>query len=175
MNSQNATTTGSQTANAEGSAPLYGLEELLRILPHRPPFLFVDEVTRLEPGKSIEARRRLRPEEPFFAGHFPGRPIMPGVLVAEALAQTSGLLLGLSELVAAAGPPAHPKVFFLATTNIKMTHPAVPGDTLELSAQAERSFGALWRFNVQAIVGRHAIASGNLTLALMESPSRGAA
>ena len=76
---------------------LFTLDEILPILPHRPPFLFVDRVLALEPHKSILAERTLRPEEPQFAGHFPGRPIMPGVLVAEALAQTSGLLLGLSE------------------------------------------------------------------------------
>jgi 3-hydroxyacyl-[acyl-carrier-protein] dehydratase len=62
------------------------LDDLLNLLPHRPPFLFVDRVTRLEPGKSITAERRLRAEEQHFAGHFPGFPIMPGVLTAEALA-----------------------------------------------------------------------------------------
>jgi 3-hydroxymyristoyl/3-hydroxydecanoyl-(acyl carrier protein) dehydratase len=145
--------------------PLFTLEDILQVLPHRPPFLFVDQVLQLEPGQSILAERALRPEEPQFAGHFPGRPIMPGVLVAEALAQTSGLLLGLSDVLTAAQPPAGHKMFFLATTSIKFTHPTVPGDVLLLRAVLDKNFYALFRFNVEATVGRNLIASGSLTLA----------
>jgi 3-hydroxymyristoyl/3-hydroxydecanoyl-(acyl carrier protein) dehydratase len=145
--------------------PLYELEELLALIPHRPPFLFVDRVMSLDPDKSIVAERTLRPDEPQFAGHFPGQPIMPGVLVAEALAQTSGLLVGLSEKLAASAPPERPTMFFLATTQIKFTHPAVPGDVLVLKATSERAFAGLVRFNVEASVGRNLIASGALTLA----------
>lgn len=145
--------------------PLFTLEDLLPILPHRPPFLFVDRVVKLEAGKSIVAERDLRADEPQFAGHFPGRPIMPGVLVAEALAQTSGLLLGLSDQLAAPTPPERPKMFFLATTNVKFTHPAKPGDVLVLRSASDKSFGGLFRFNVEATVGRNVIASGSLTLA----------
>jgi beta-hydroxyacyl-ACP dehydratase FabZ len=144
------------------------LADLLNLLPHREPFLFVDRVTKLDPHKSIVAERRLRAEEPHFAGHFPGRPIMPGVLIAEALAQTAGLLIGLSEKLSAAAPPQKPKVFFLALTNIKFTHPAVPGDVLALRAAIDRQFGALHRFNVEATSGRNLVASGSLTLALVE-------
>lgn len=147
---------------------LFELPELLNLLPHREPFLFVDRVVKLEPNKFIVAERKLRAEEPYFAGHFPGKPIMPGVLITEALAQTSGLLIGLSEMVSAAAPPAKPKAFFLATTNVKFTHPAVPEDTLVLRATAERHFGELYRFNVEATAGRNLIASGTLTLAMVE-------
>src|SRR5512139_3629844 len=126
--------------------PPFELEDLLDILPHRPPFLFVDRVVKLEPHRSIVAERRLREEEPQFAGHFPGRPIMPGVLVAEALAQTSGLLLSLSESPVAAQPPEKPKMFYLATTHLKYTHPAVPGDVLTLRAEGGHRFGGLYRF-----------------------------
>ena len=148
---------------------LFELADLLPLLPHRAPFLFVDRVIKLELNKSIVAERFLRAEEPYFAGHFPGRPIMPGVLIAEALAQTSGLLIGLSEMASAAAPPEKPKAFFLAVTNIKFTHPAKPGDTLVLRATADRNFGALFRFNVEATAGRNLIASGSLTLAMVES------
>jgi 3-hydroxymyristoyl/3-hydroxydecanoyl-(acyl carrier protein) dehydratase len=151
--------------------PPFELADLWPVLPHRAPFLFVDRVTKLEPHQSIVAERFLRAEEPQFAGHFPGRPIMPGVLVAEALAQTSGLLIGLSELLTSAGPPEKPKSFFLAVTNIKFTHPAVPGDTLVLRSAADRNFGALFRFHVEATVGRNLVASGSLTLALVEGRS----
>ncbi len=147
--------------------PPFELDDLLSILPHRPPFLFVDRVIELEPGQRIVAERALRPDEPQFAGHFPGRAIMPGVLVTEALAQTSGLLLGLSERATGAGPPKRPKMFFLAGINMKYKHPALPGDRLELRALTDGSFAGLFRFNVEASVGRNMIASGSLTLALV--------
>jgi len=147
---------------------LFELPDLLHILPHRAPFLFVDRVTKLEPGKLIVAERKLRTDEPFFAGHFPGRPIMPGVLIAEALAQTSGLLIGLTEIAAASAAPQTPRAFFLATTNVKFTHPAIPEDTLVLRATLDRQFGELYRFNVEATAGRNLVASGSLTLAMVD-------
>lgn len=151
--------------------PLFTLDEILPILPHRPPFLFVDRVMELDPGKSILAERTLRPDEPQFAGHFPDRPIMPGVLVAEALAQTSGLLLGLSDKFFAPQAPIRPKMFFLATTAIKYTRPAIPGDVLRLRAASDRNFSGLFRFQVEATVGGNLIASGSLTLALVDGPA----
>lgn len=151
--------------------PPFELEDLLSILPHRPPFLFVDRVTEVEPGKRIVAERVLRPDEPQFAGHFPGRAIMPGVLVTEALAQTSGLLMGLSDRVAGVSLLEPPKMFFLARTNMKYQHPAVPGDRLKLRALADGSFAGLFRFKVEAFAGRDLIASGSLTLALVKGTS----
>jgi 3-hydroxyacyl-[acyl-carrier-protein] dehydratase len=147
---------------------LFTLDDILPILPHRPPFLFVDRVLKLEAHKTIVAERVLRPDESYFAGHFPGQPIMPGVLVAEALAQTSGLLLGLSEAMSRTYAPARPKRFFLVTTSLKYTHPAVPSDVLRLRADSDRALGSLFRFNVEATVARNVIASGSLTLARME-------
>jgi 3-hydroxyacyl-[acyl-carrier-protein] dehydratase len=96
---------------------------------------------------------------------------MPGVLIAEALAQTSGLLIGLSEKLSSAAPPEKPMVFFLALTNIKFTHPAVPGDVLVLRSTCDRQFAALHRFNVEVTAGRNLIASGSLTLAMVEGGS----
>jgi 3-hydroxyacyl-[acyl-carrier-protein] dehydratase len=144
---------------------IYSLEEILNLLPHRPPFLFVDRVVSLEPNRSILAERLLRPEEPQFTGHFPGQPMMPGVLIAEALAQASGLLLGLSEKLAGGPPPVRPKMFFLAATNIKFQHPAMPGDLLSLRAVSDRALGGLFRFNVEASVAEKVIATGALMLA----------
>ena len=77
---------------------LYDISLIKEILPHRSPFLFVDRIMELKAGERIVAEKDLSPDESFFKGHFPGNPIMPGVLVTEALAQTSGLLIGLSGL-----------------------------------------------------------------------------
>lgn len=146
---------------------LFELNDILPVLPHRPPFLFVDRVLQLEPYRSILAERMLQPDEPQFRGHFPGQAIMPGVLVAEALAQTSGLLLGLSERTTQSTPPVAPKMFFLATINVKFTHPAGPGEVLQLRAQMARQFSGLYRFDVEATAGRNPVATGCLTLALV--------
>jgi 3-hydroxyacyl-[acyl-carrier-protein] dehydratase len=142
----------------------FGRQELLAVLPHRPPFLFVDRVIRLEPYRLIVAERVLRPDEPQFAGHFPGRPLMPGVLVAEALAQASGLLLGLSARLDGPQTPARPEMYYLAATNVKFTHLALPGDTLLLRAETDRSFPTLFRFAVEATAGPHVVATGSITL-----------
>lgn len=151
---------------------LYLRGALEAILPHRPPFLFVDRVMQLEPDRRIVAELDLRADEPHFAGHFPGRPLMPGVLVTEALAQTSGLLLGLSRLQRDQAPPERPPIFFLAAVNVKFTHPAQPGDTLVLRAQTDRGFGGLFRFQVEAGCGRNVVATGNLTLAGVDTASQ---
>jgi 3-hydroxyacyl-[acyl-carrier-protein] dehydratase len=143
-------------------------EEILELLPHREPFLFVDRVVRLEVDRRITAERLIRTEEPWFAGHFPGRPILPGVLVTDALAQVSGLLWGLSRRRRAGGDDGVQRVFFLAAANMKYMSPAVPGETLTMTATAERSYGSLFSYAVEAAVGRRAIARGTLTLALTE-------
>ena len=140
---------------------------ILGILPHRAPFIFVDRVTRLVPSRLIIAERDLRADEPHFAVHFPGRPIMPGVLVTEALAQTSGLLVGLSRQMEAGGEPAEKPMFFLAANSIKYVSPAVPGETLVLKSESDKSFGTLFKFNVEAAVGRRLVASGTLTLTMV--------
>ena len=97
-------------------------DEITAILPHRPPFLFVDRVAELVPFKSIVAERTLRPEEPHFTGHFPEQAIVPGVLITEALAQTSGLLLGLDRKITAENQPAGGR-FYLADTHMKFLSP----------------------------------------------------
>lgn len=134
------------------------------ILPHRPPFLFVDRVCAFQPGKEIVAEKHLNEDEGFFRGHFPGRPIMPGVLVTEALAQTGGLLLGLTlrDSPAAGEPP--PADLFLASVDVKFLSPAVPGDTLRLKAALKKRFGPLALFKVRAEVNGRLVAKGTISL-----------
>ena len=147
----------------------FGIEDILAILPHRPPFLFVDRVTKLIPGRMIVTERDLHPDEPHFAGHFPTKAIMPGVLITDALAQTSGLLWGLTKKTELQALETVPEVFFLASANMKYTHPAYPGETLRMTASVDRSFGALHTFSVEACAGRNLVARGSLTLAMKEA------
>jgi 3-hydroxymyristoyl/3-hydroxydecanoyl-(acyl carrier protein) dehydratase len=145
----------------------FTFEDIMEILPHRPPFLFVDRVVKLLPDKMIVTERDLQPDEPHFKGHFPGMPIMPGVLIIDALAQTSGLLWGLSKKVEKQASAA-PEIFFLAASNMKFTHPSKPGETLRMTSSKDTSFGAFHVFNVEATSGRNLIAKGSLTLAMKD-------
>ena len=101
--------------------------EILNILPHRYPMLLVDRVLEIEPGQRIVGLKNVTANEPFFAGHFPGRPVMPGVLIIEALAQCGGLLLmgGLEN-------PEDKVIYFLSVDGVKFRRPVIPGDQLIL-------------------------------------------
>lgn len=140
-----------------------GLEQILEILPHRPPFLFVDRVLELKEDDRILASRTLLEEEPHFSGHFPGEPIMPGVLITEAAAQTSGLLYALS--CAARGEDAGGRMFYLARADMKWTSPCRPGDVLLIESSLQRVLGGLLCFKVRVYTKRADIAKGALTLA----------
>ena len=144
-----------------------GPQEIMQILPHRDPFLFVDRVLELKVDEQVLAQRVLREDEPHFAGHFPGRAIMPGVLITEALAQTSGLLLALSAMERGERPQGD--IFYLARADMKWTEPVTPGETLLLEARLQRNLGPLTAFRVRAYTRKKDVASGNLTLARVEA------
>lgn len=151
------------------SMELYGMDDILAVLPHRPPFLFVDRVVKLTPHRLIVTERTIPADEYYFKGHFPGQPIMPGVLVTDGLAQTSGLLFGLSRLAPGEAPgESGPQMFLLAAANVKFLSPALPGDLLIMKAHDEKGHGALFRYGVEAMVGKRLIAQGILTLAMSE-------
>ncbi len=145
--------------------PLYDISAIKEILPQRTPFLFVDRVIELKAGETILAEKDLLSEDIFFSGHFPDRPLMPGVLVSEALAQTSGLLLGLSALETKQPEENKKPNFFLASVNMKYLTPAKPGDTLKLNASLIKGFAGLFMFDVSAYADETRIAKGTLTLA----------
>lgn len=146
--------------------PPYDLSVIKEILPHRSPFLFVDRVIKFSIGENIVAEKDLSAEETLFAGHFPGNPIMPGILVSEALAQTSGLLLGLTWKHRNEFNPRGGSDFIsLASFSMKFPSQAKPGERLRLKSELKKEFGKLFFFQVAARVGGRQIAGGTLSLA----------
>ena len=145
--------------------PLYDISVIKEILPHRSPFLFVDRIVKLEVGEKIIAEKGLSVDEVFFTGHFPGNPIMPGVLISEALAQTSGLLLGLTWKDRGKSLDQEKVNLILATINMKFSSLAKPGDTLRLESSLKKKYGKLFLFEAAAYVSSKQIARGSLALA----------
>jgi 3-hydroxyacyl-[acyl-carrier-protein] dehydratase len=119
-----------------------------RIIPHRYPFLLVDKVRDIVVPESCVGIKNVTFNEPQFQGHFPGMPIFPGVMIIEAMAQTSGILVGLSmDLV-----DKNATVFFMGVDGVKFRRKVVPGDVLELHVRALRGGGRVWKFEGRAIV-----------------------
>jgi 3-hydroxyacyl-[acyl-carrier-protein] dehydratase len=140
-------------------APL-GRAEIEAILPHREPFLLIDEVLELEPGERVVARKTVRADEWYLSGHFPGRPVMPGVLIVEAMAQT-GAVAVLSE-EANRGRLA----FFAGIDGVRFKRVVEPGDELELTCELERVRGPVGRGKATATVDGELAARGTLTFAV---------
>ena len=139
-----------------------GRAEIEAILPHREPFLLLDEVLEIEPGVRVLARKHVREDEWYLAGHFPGNPIMPGVLMVEALAQT-GAVAVLSE-EANKGKLA----LFAGIDDVRFKRLVRPGDTLELECVLERVRGPVGRGKARATVDGELAVRGTLTFALTE-------
>jgi 3-hydroxyacyl-[acyl-carrier-protein] dehydratase len=135
-------------------------EEIEAILPHRDPFLLLDEVTELAPGERVVARKRVRPDEWYLSGHFPGRPIMPGVLIVEAMAQ-AGAVAVLSE-----EENRGKLALFAGIDGVRFKRVVEPGDELELTCELERVRGPIGRGKATAKVDGALAARGTLTFAV---------
>lgn len=129
------------------------------LLPHRFPFLLVDRVLELEPGKSLKAIKNVTCNEPFFNGHFPGFPVMPGVLIIEALAQASGILILKSN---EAYSPQRDLFYLAGVDNARFKRPVVPGDQLELCVEVLKNKLDLWKFKCTAFVGGELVCSAEI-------------
>ncbi len=140
-----------------------GRSEIEAILPHRDPFLLIDEVVELEPGTRVVARKHVREDEFWTAGHFPGRPVMPGVLIVEAMAQT-GAVAVLSE-----EENRGRIAFFAGIDNVRFKRIVEPGDVLELECELERIRGPIGRGKATAKVDGKLAARGTLTFAVEQS------
>jgi 3-hydroxyacyl-[acyl-carrier-protein] dehydratase len=153
---------------AEGPKPILDIEGIQRLLPHRPPFLLVDRVVAFEPGRKLVGWKAVTMNEPFFPGHFPGRPVMPGVLILEALAQSAALLAMMS-----LGPSEAGKLTFLmGIDGARFRRPVVPGDRLELHVEVTKQKGAVWKERGTAVVDGQVCAEAEFMAMLVDPQDR---
>lgn len=138
--------------------------EILKMLPHRYPFALLDRVTEVHPGVSIRGIKNVTINEPFFGGHFPDAPIMPGVLILESLAQLAGILAIRSATDSERDAPK--KLYFAGIDDARFKRPVIPGDQLLLSATLLRHRKEIWRFDASAHVGSALAAQATLTCAV---------
>lgn len=138
------------------------IEEVMRRLPHRYPFLLVDRVIECIPGKTIHALKNVTINEPFFPGHFPNRPVMPGVLILEALAQASGIL---AFVTAGVVPNEKTQLYFVGIDKARFRTPVLPGDQLMLHAELQRSLRGIWKFATVAKVNGEEVTSAEMMVA----------
>ena len=136
--------------------------QILKRLPHRYPFLLVDRVLSLDPGKTITALKNVTMNEPFFPGHFPGRPVMPGVMIIEALAQAAGIL---AFVTADVYPDENSRFYFVGIDKARFRRIVEPGDQLTLKSTLERNLKGIWKLSAVATVGEEEAASCEMMLA----------
>jgi 3-hydroxyacyl-[acyl-carrier-protein] dehydratase len=133
------------------------INEIMDLLPHRYPFLLVDRIVSIQEGTSITGIKNVSINEPFFMGHFPGQPIMPGVLIIEAMAQVSGILAFKS------GVKKAKSVYFLSIEKAKFRQPVFPGDQLVMDIKTLQQRGTVWKFSGTAKVNGKVVAEAGFT------------
>jgi len=142
----------------------FDLPRILRILPHRAPFVLLDRVTEIEPRKSAKALKCVTYNEPFFPGHFPGKPIFPGVLILEALAQLIGVLAYASEPF-----DSNQKImYFMGIDRARFRAPVVPGDRMELAVEVIQRKSNIWKCSGTAKVDEALCAEAELLAAIVD-------
>jgi len=144
------------------------IEEIRATLPHRYPFLLVDRIRELEAGRRIVGIKNVTINEPFFQGHFPGRPVMPGVLILEAMAQVGGVL-ALKSLP----PTRRPVVYLTGVDKAKFRKPVVPGDQLRVEVEVLRQRLPFWKMQGQAFVESDLVCEAEMTAMVTEEKGEG--
>jgi 3-hydroxyacyl-[acyl-carrier-protein] dehydratase len=150
---------------------MMNIQQILELLPHRYPFLLVDRVINIIPGEKIHAQKNVSMNEEFFNGHFPHFPVMPGVLIIEALAQAAGIL---SFKTMEMKPDDKSVIFFVGIDNARFKRPVVPGDVLSLHVSIERNIRGIWKYKAQAMVDDALAAEADLMCALRDVGQQGA-
>ena len=146
------------------AAATLDVERIMRLIPHRYPFLMIDKIVDVVPFESATGIKNVSINEPHFQGHFPQRPVMPGVLIIEAMAQTAGALV-----VHSLGSEAEGKlVYFMTIDSARFRRPVVPGDQLRIYVVKERNRANVWKFTGQAKVGDALVAEATYSAMIMD-------
>lgn len=138
--------------------------DIMKLLPHRYPFLLVDRMTDLVAGESATGIKNVTLNEPYFQGHFPDKPVMPGVLIVEAMAQTAGALV----MYSLEKGSKNRLVYFMTIENARFRKPVIPGDQLMLYVKKERSRGNVFKFSGEAKVNGVVVAEATYSAMIME-------
>jgi len=155
-----ATEAGSSGATID----VVDVARIMHAIPHRYPFLMIDRVVEIVSGESAVGIKNVTYNEPFFQGHFPRRPVMPGVLIVEAIAQTAGVLV-----VHTLGSEVEGKlVYFMTIDNCRFRRPVVPGDQLRIHVKKVRNRGFVWKFSGAAKVDGNLVAEATVSAVIME-------
>ena len=141
---------------------MINIEEILELLPHNYPFLLVDRIVEFEPATRIVGIKNVTFNEPFFPGHFPGKPIMPGVLIVEAMAQAGGILAFKTF------PDKKGSVFFTGIDNARFRKPVTPGDQLKLVVEVVKHRREIWLFDGKAFVDNELVAEAKIMAMLKQ-------
>ena len=136
---------------------VYGIKEIMEMLPHRYPFLLVDSILKVNKGKNIVGQKNVTINEPFFQGHFPGHPIMPGVLIIESMAQVGGILGQVSD-----DHGEDPVTYFVGIDKARFRKPVVPGDVLRIEIEVLNYRRGIYTFAGKAYVGSTLVAEAEL-------------
>lgn len=139
------------------------IEAIKEMIPHRHPFLMIDGVINLVPDVEVTGIKNVTGEEDFFEGHFPGHPIMPGVLIVEAMAQTSAILV-----IGTVGKQPGSVVYFMSVDQARFRKPVFPGDRLMLHVVKQRNRGKVWKFKGEARVGDNLVAEATFSAMIVE-------
>ena len=134
------------------------IQTIYKLLPHRYPFLMVDRIVDIDGDNSAIGIKNVTVNEPYFAGHFPGQPIMPGVLLIEGMAQTAGAIC-----ILARGQDSPKVVYFMTIDQAKFRRPVLPGDTVEYHVKKIRNRSNIWKFNAEAIVDGNKVAQATIS------------
>jgi 3-hydroxyacyl-[acyl-carrier-protein] dehydratase len=141
------------------------IEKIYKMIPHRYPFLLIDRIIDLVPDVSVTGIKNVTFNEPHFMGHFPGKPIMPGVLIIEAMAQTSAVLV----VETLKGDTEGKLVYFMSIEDARFRKIVTPGDTLHLIVKKEKNRGNVWKFNAEAKVDDVLVAESTFTAMIVDS------
>jgi 3-hydroxyacyl-[acyl-carrier-protein] dehydratase len=142
------------------------INEILRLIPHRQPMLLIDRAEDYRPSQSIVGVKAVTINEPFFVGHFPDYPVMPGVLIVEAIAQSGAVLMSKSLNISTEGKT----ILFMSLDNCRFRHPVRPGDVLRMPVEVLRARGGIFRFRGKALVGDKLAAEVEFAAMVVETP-----